>query len=129
MRQPRPATGRARQPRARTVAGRPGHALPAATAELTHKLQKVLAQSGLGSRRDMEQLISDGRVTVNDKVATIGARVGPADQIKVAGRIVRALSSSRPPRVLLYHKPEGEIASRDDPRGRPSVFEIGRAHV
>ena len=91
--------------------------------EPTHKLQKVLAQSGLGSRRDMEQLISDGRVTVNDKVATIGARVGAADQIKVAGRIVRAQSSSRLPRVLLYHKPEGEIASRDDPRGRPSVFD------
>ena len=68
-------------------------------------------------------MISEGAVTVNDKIATIGARVGPADQIKVAGRIVRANRSSRPPRVLLYHKPEGEIASRDDPRGRPSVFE------
>ena len=70
----------------------------------------------------METLISGGRVTVNGEVATIGARVGPADQIKVAGRIVRAQSTSRLPRVLLYHKPEGEIASRDDPRGRPSVF-------
>ena len=112
-------------PRARApaVAGGARHAAPAVTAEPTHKLQKVLAQTGLGSRRDMEQLISDGRVTVNDKIATIGARVGPADQIKVAGRIVRAQAASRLPRVLLYHKPEGEIASRDDPRGRPSVFD------
>jgi 23S rRNA pseudouridine2605 synthase len=70
----------------------------------------------------METLITNGRVTVNGEVATIGARVGPADQIKVAGRVVRAQSTSRLPRVLLYHKPEGEIASRDDPRGRPSVF-------
>jgi len=91
--------------------------------EPTQKLQKVLAQAGLGSRRDMETLIGGGRVTVNGEVATIGARVGPADQIKVAGRIVRAHAASRLPRVLLYHKPEGEIASRDDPRGRPSVFE------
>ena len=71
----------------------------------------------------MEQSIREGRVTDNGRIATIGARVGPADQIKVAGRIVRAQSASRLPRVLLYHKPEGEIASRDDPRGRPSVFE------
>ena len=71
----------------------------------------------------MEQLIRDGRVTVNDKVATIGARVGSVDQIRVAGRIVRTQSAARLPRVLLYHKPEGEIASRDDPRGRPSVYD------
>ncbi|MDB5812597.1 MAG: pseudouridine synthase [Betaproteobacteria bacterium] len=71
----------------------------------------------------MEQLITGGRVTVNGEIATIGARVAPTDQIKVAGRIVRAHAASRLPRVLLYHKPEGEIASRDDPRGRPSVFE------
>jgi 23S rRNA pseudouridine2605 synthase len=103
---------------------RGGRNRPLAEADApTQKLQKVLAQSGLGSRRDMETLISSGRVTVNGEVATIGARVGPADQIKVAGRIVRAHAASRLPRVLLYHKPEGEIASRDDPRGRPSVFE------
>jgi 23S rRNA pseudouridine2605 synthase len=91
--------------------------------DTTQKLQKVLAQSGLGSRRDMEQLITSGRVTINGDVAKIGARVSACDQIKVAGRLIRPHSSSRLPRVLLYHKPEGEIASRDDPRGRPSVFE------
>ncbi len=89
----------------------------------THKLQKVLAQAGLGSRRDMEILIGSGRVTVNGATASIGARVGPDDQIKVAGRVIHLGSRARLPRVLLYHKPEGEIVSRDDPRGRPSVFE------
>ena len=90
---------------------------------VTHKLQKVLAQAGLGSRRDMELLIGSGRVTVNGATARIGARVGVHDQIKVAGRVIHAKSAPRAPRVLLYHKPEGEIVSRDDPRGRPSVFE------
>ena len=94
----------------------------AASAEATQKLQKVLAQAGLGSRRDMETLIESGRVVVNGKVATIGTRVGSADQIKVAGRLIRTKGREKLPRVLIYHKPEGEIASRDDPRGRPSVF-------
>ncbi len=118
----RPPGGRERTQRT-AAPPRGGRNKPAGSAdEPTQKLPKVLAQTGLGSRRDMETLISGGRVTVNGEVATIGARVGPADQIKVAGRIVRAQSASRLPRVLIYHKPEGEIASRDDPRGRPSVF-------
>ena len=88
----------------------------------TQKLQKVMAQAGLGSRRDMELLIESGVVTVNGIPAKIGARVGLRDQIHVAGRVIHASSAVRLPRVLLYHKPEGEIVSRDDPRGRPSVF-------
>ncbi|HXF65978.1 MAG TPA: pseudouridine synthase [Burkholderiales bacterium] len=88
----------------------------------TQKLQKVLAQAGLGSRRQMEELILAGRVTVNGIPAQLGMRVHPRDIVKVAGRVLRG--KSRPsPRVLLYHKPEGEIVSRDDPRGRPSVFD------
>lgn len=128
MRRPPPSVERkprpSKHPRDRDEAAPRGRlrAAPAPDAP-TQKLQKVLAQSGLGSRRDMETLIESGRVTVNGKVATIGARVGAADQIKVAGRSVRMRASSRLPRVLLYHKPEGEIASRDDPQGRPSVFE------
>ncbi len=89
----------------------------------TQKLQKVLAQAGLGSRRDMEQWIRDGRVSVNGTKAQIGARVGLRDVIEVDGRPVRALGSGGAPRVLLYHKPEGEIVSREDPAGRPSVFD------
>jgi 23S rRNA pseudouridine2605 synthase len=89
----------------------------------TAKLQKVLAQAGLGSRRDMERWVREGRVTVNGEPAHIGARVGPRDVIRVDGRPVRGAASERRPRVLLYHKPEGEIVSRDDPAGRASVFE------
>ena len=91
--------------------------------DATHKLQKVLAQSGLGSRRDMEQWIIAGRVTVNSTTARIGARVGAHDEVKVDGRILQAAAPSQLPQVLLYHKPEGEIVSSDDPAGRPSVFD------
>jgi 23S rRNA pseudouridine2605 synthase len=89
----------------------------------TAKLQKVLAQAGLGSRREMEELVRAGRVTVNGEPARIGARVGPNDVIRVEGRVVRGAERKRPPRVLLYHTPEGEIVSRDDPAGRASVFD------
>jgi 23S rRNA pseudouridine2605 synthase len=89
----------------------------------TAKLQKVLAQAGLGSRREMEELVRAGRVTVNGEPARIGARVGPNDVIRVEGRVVRGAERKHPPRVLLYHKPEGEIVSRDDPAGRASVFD------
>ncbi len=123
-RRPRPASaGGDRVRKERAVPARKVRARAEAETGGTQKLQKVLAQAGLGSRRDMELLISGGRVTVNGEPAKIGARVGPRDQIKVAGRVIHASSSARLPRVLLYHKPEGEITSRDDPRGRPSVFE------
>jgi len=70
----------------------------------------------------MERWIEEGRVTVNGKVAGIGVRVGPRDLIKVGRRVVRWPESDALPRVLLYHKPEGEIVSRDDPEGRDTVF-------
>ena len=89
----------------------------------TYKLQKALAQAGMGSRRDMEELVRAGRVTVNGAPASIGARVGPGDLIQIDGRAISRSADSSPPRVLLYYKPEGEIVSRDDPGGRPSVFE------
>lgn len=82
-----------------------------------------MAQAGLGSRRDMEEWILAGRITVNGAPAQIGMRVGPRDVVKVDGRVLWTTASSRLPQVLLYHKPEGEIVSRDDPEGRPSVFE------
>ena len=90
--------------------------------ERIHEFHVVLAQSGLGSRRTMEEWIREGKITVNGAVATIGARVGPTDLVRIGRRIIRWPATHRVPRVLLYHKPEGEIASRDDPRGRPSVF-------
>ena len=89
----------------------------------SQKLHKVLAQAGIGSRRMMEQWIREGKITVNGSVATIGTRVVPADSILVGKRVVRWPSTHRVPQVLVYHKPEGEIVSHDDPEGRTSVFE------
>jgi 23S rRNA pseudouridine2605 synthase len=89
----------------------------------TQKLQKLLAQAGLGSRREMEELIIAGQATINGKIAQIGDRVGPEDVVRVGKRVIHSRSGKRLPRVMLYHKPEGEIVSRDDPQGRPSVFD------
>ena len=86
------------------------------------RLQKLLAQSGLGSRREMEELISAGRVQINGETAQLGQSASPGDRVKVNGRLVGLKFSNRLPRVLIYHKPEGEIVSRDDPDHRPSVF-------
>jgi len=88
------------------------------------KLHKALADAGIGSRRDMEAWIAEGRVTVNDQTAKVGDRVTSRDVIKVSGRRVylRPATEKRV-RVLLYHKQEGEIVSRDDPKGRATVFE------
>jgi 23S rRNA pseudouridine2605 synthase len=87
------------------------------------RLQKVLAQAGLGSRRAMEEWIASGRVTVNGVIATLGLRVIEDDVVRVDDRVVRIESSSSLPRVLLYHKQEGEIVSRDDPAKRANVFD------
>lgn len=86
------------------------------------RLQKLLAQSGVGSRREMEALIEAGRVSVNGETAQIGQSASPGDRIKVNGKLVHLKFSNRLPRVIIYHKPEGEIVSRDDPDHRPSVF-------
>lgn len=89
----------------------------------SEKLQKVLARSGLGSRREMEEWISGGRVTVDGKPATLGDRVGPKQLVRVDGHPVQLASEEEQIcRVLAYHKPEGEICSRTDPEGRPTVF-------
>lgn len=82
----------------------------------------MLAQAGFGSRRAMEERIRAGEVTVNGKVAAIGDRVTPEDRIKVGEKPLRWQRERQLPRVLLYHKPEGEIVSNDDPQGRPTVF-------
>ncbi len=89
------------------------------------RLQKVLAQAGMGSRREMEEWIAAGRVTVNGEVATLGMRVVEGDVVRVNNKRaihIRA-QDTRLPRVLLYHKQEGEIVSRDDPEKRTSVFD------
>ena len=89
---------------------------------LMPKLHKVLADAGIGSRREMEELIIAGRVSVNGEPAHIGQRVGANDQVRVNGKPVTRMSTVKPPRVILYHKPAGEIVSHDDPGGRATVF-------
>jgi len=87
------------------------------------KLHKVLAEAGLGSRRDMEDLIVAGRVSVNGEPAHIGQRILPTDQVRINGKPIMRKVSKKPPRVLIYHKPAGEIVSTNDPEGRTSVFD------
>ena len=86
------------------------------------KLHKVLAQSGAGSRRDLEQMIADARVTVNGQPAHTGQRISFGDRIAIDGKPVRVRIAPPPPRVLAYHKPSGEVVSHDDPQQRPTVF-------
>jgi 23S rRNA pseudouridine2605 synthase len=91
--------------------------------EDTVKLHKVLADAGMGSRREMEDLIIQGRVSVNSMPAHIGQRIGPTDQVRINGKVVHRKIQTKPPRVLMYHKPAGEIVSQSDPEGRPTVFD------
>ena len=89
---------------------------------LMPKLHKVLAEAGIGSRREMEELIIAGRVSVNGEPAHIGQRVGANDLVRVNGKPITRTNTRKPPRVILYHKPAGEIVSHDDPGGRANVF-------
>lgn len=87
------------------------------------RLHKVLAEAGIGSRREMEEWITAGRVSINGLPAHIGQVVGPKDRIKINGKLINLNYANKKPRVLIYHKPEGEIVSQNDPEGRPSVFD------
>jgi 23S rRNA pseudouridine2605 synthase len=86
------------------------------------KLQKVLAQAGVGSRRDIEDLIAEGKIEVNGEVAHVGQRISFGDQVRVAGKPIRIRISPPTPRILAYHKPTGEVCTFHDPEGRPTVF-------
>lgn len=90
---------------------------------MSDKLQKVLANAGVGSRREMEKWIAAGRISVNGKVASLGDRVEPADKIRVDGNPLSTSKDTPVCRVLMYNKPEGELCSRKDPEGRPTVFD------
>jgi 23S rRNA pseudouridine2605 synthase len=88
------------------------------------RIQKVLANAGLGSRRQIEQWIRDGRVDVNGRIAQLGDRVQPTDRVRVDGRVVHAHRLEAVERkILVYNKPEGEVVTRADPEGRKTVFE------
>lgn len=88
----------------------------------TPKLHKVLAQAGMGSRLEMEQLILEGRISVNNEPAHVGQRIQFGDSIKVNGKPIRVRIDPPPPRVIAYHKPAGEVVTHDDPQNRPTVF-------
>lgn len=88
----------------------------------TPKLHKVLAQAGMGSRLEMEQLIMEGRISVNNEPAHIGQRIQFGDNIKVNGKPIRFRIDPPPARVIAYHKPVGEVVTHDDPQNRPTVF-------
>lgn len=88
------------------------------------KLQKLLARMGLGSRRGLEEIIQSGRISINGRIATLGDRATPLDEIRVDGRLVRIKAErEKRRRVIAYYKPEGEISSASDPEGRPTVFD------
>jgi len=87
------------------------------------KLQKILARGGFGSRRDVEKLIEEGLVKVNNKIATLGDRALPTDQIKVRDQLVKETRlEKQPTQVILYNKPEGQVCSRKDEKGRETIF-------
>lgn len=103
----------------------PGPTVGDAPHGASEKIQKVLARAGFGSRRELEGWIEQGRVRVNGAVAALGDRLAPGDDISVDGRPVRLrpAAAKRPPRVLRYHKPAGELCTRRDPEGRATVFD------
>ncbi len=93
---------------------------PAATGE---KLQKILAHSGLGSRREMETWIEAGRVSVDGKIVSLGKRVTSSQTIRVDGKVISTARLQPRRKIIIYHKPEGEVCTRSDPKGRPTVFD------
>lgn len=114
------------KPAAKTTTPTAGSKPPSrrAAAAPTEKLQKVLARAGFGSRRELEQWIAEGRLTINGKVAGLGDRAAPADRICLDGKRLSMERLAGPGvRVLLYNKPVGEICTRSDPEGRPTVFD------
>ena len=113
----------ARPQQAKNRFGRKGGKGGAKDAGKRERLQKVMAQSGHGSRRNIEILIAQGHITINGQVAKLGDSVGPGDKVKLDGNLIHLRYGDLLPRVLVYHKPEGEIVTRDDPEKRATVFD------
>lgn len=91
---------------------------------MKERIQKVLAQAGYGSRREIEKWIDAGRVSINNKIAVLGDKISYEDDIELDGKLLPLTDKSDlPTRVIAYYKPEGEVCSQHDPEGRPTVFE------
>lgn len=90
---------------------------------MSEKIQKLLAQSGIGSRREIEKMIADNRITVNGSLAHIGQRISDNDHVAVDGKRINLNTTSSPHQLLIYYKPEGEVCTRQDPEGRATVFD------
>ncbi|MBL8446936.1 MAG: pseudouridine synthase [Zoogloeaceae bacterium] len=121
LRPPRPTSP---DPQSRDAAGQGGGRRgDPLTFQEPQRLQKVLAQAGIASRREIEEMVIAGRISVNGLPADLGQKIGPGDRVKVNGKLIPLRFTQSTPRVLIYHKPEGEIVSRQDPEGRASVFE------
>jgi 23S rRNA pseudouridine2605 synthase len=87
------------------------------------RIQKVLAHGGIGSRREIERWIEEGRLKLNDNIVTLGTRIKPGDYLLLNDRVVHwEKFNQQLTRVLLYHKPVGEVVTRRDPEGRPVIF-------
>jgi 23S rRNA pseudouridine2605 synthase len=101
---------------------RPLSPKPPTSPPQAERLQKLLAAQGYGSRREIERWIAAGRLRVNGVVAKLGERAGPGDVVELDGKALALKAAPARPRVLLYHKPDGEMVTRSDPEGRPTVF-------
>ena len=112
-----------RTPRVKPVAPTDAQDLAVETTREGQRLHKLLAMAGFGSRRDMETLIASGRITINGQTAVVGAVVTEHDVVRMDSRILHLPFDPELPQILLYHKPEGEIVSQDDPEGRATVFD------
>jgi 23S rRNA pseudouridine2605 synthase len=111
---PRPRNPKITKPTKKSVPQHP---------ESGERIQKILARGGVASRREIEKWITDGRLKINGKVATLGARLNTGDHLQINDRVINwEKFAEQPTRVLLYHKPTGEVVTRRDPEGRPIVF-------